>query len=515
MDDVTLDEIGCKNSEDFRNKCMYDLWFLNSVVLRHGKKIEYRDLNEIHMQLCYFLDFTHNPYPQKLVLMGRDTLKSTNGRGQMVQEFLKAAYHREEKLFGIYTGLTPLSQEHLKIISREILKNPLLQAYFYGIIPSRAGQADSWSKDKLRWDKMGIDIGSLGKSLTGMHYHGVWSDNIVNEQNSRTAELRRSSFFIWQQMESILVDNAWEVVNETPWESDDLSGRILDPDKNNFNYRSVRGKSPGRFMSKSGYDVFSCFARDEEGKLNFPEKLSERYLKRKQLKQGTYIYKRMYEGQVITDEKIQLGPKVIEHFRSLPKSYIRLMGVDCSGTKAKSSTESAITVGDWSPDSELFIDYAYKDKLSPLELFNKICEVYDNCESQGRPVTWVLVEREKYAIFLEDIMNERRPDIFIITVPLKGQPRAARHMRIVPLYEQAKVYSRKGLTDYEDEIKTWYRGKDTNCDIIDTVFLLVAEKFIPSEGTGVEEEKDSFLVQVERDLKAKKGLTRKEIASTF
>lgn len=519
---ASLQALGVNSVDDFIHRCLTDLFYLCAVVLRHGKSVEYRDLNHIHRLFCDFLDFTRNPYPQKLALMSRDTLKSTIGRGLMIQEFLKASVFNEEKLFGVYTGLTKLSEEHLTRITREILTNELIQGYFHGYVPSRESEADAWGKEGVRYGKIGIDIGSLKKSLTGFHYGGVWSDNIVNEQNVRTADLRWGTFDTWQRMESIVAQDAWELVTETPWEKDDLSGRILDPDCD-FDYKKIKGKSPGRFMSTTGYDVFSCFVRNEKGELNFLPRLDESYLERKRRKQGEYFYMRMYEGQVIDAKDIQIQPAMNLKYDVLPDIHIRFISVDCAGTRSDRSSDSAVTVGDWGLDRNLYIPYSVKKKVRPIELFNWVVEIWDQSEKEERPAWCLLIEREKYGIFLESLLEERRPDIHVLTVSHKGLPKPERHVQVVPYFEAGRILSRKGLRDYDGEIKSWYKGKKEGVDIFDTLWMLIDQRMyprkppvanLPAGYRAAKEPDDDFLKQIKRDREGRRPDNR-QLAGMF
>jgi len=473
-------ELGCGSVEEFQDRCINDLFYLCSVVLRHGKKTEYRDLSGIHLQFCDYLSFSTNPYPQKLTLMSRDSLKSTLGRGMTIQEGLKALKYGEESLLAIYTGITELSEDHLQLIEREILTNELIQAYFQGIVPIGRNDCDTCEKDKFRFRGFGIDIGSPKKALSGKHYRGMWTDNLMNEVNSRTADMRRVTFISWQQAESLLRKDAWEVVTETPWEKDDVSGRILDP-KCRFDYRRLKGKSPGRFMSVTGYDVFTCPSRNEKGELNFPGVQDEQYLERKKRKQGTYIYMRMYDLQVVSDEDIRIDPRMIIHWATLPANFIRFMNIDCAGTKARESSHSAMTITDWGEDRILYVDYAAKRKIKSPVLYDWVIEEYDRAAEEGRPVDMVLIEREKYGIFLADLLELNRPDIRVLSVNLKSLPRPVRHMTVVPYFERGHIQSRKGLRDYEDEVTEWYRGKEEDVDIFDTLYLAVANQMIPQK----------------------------------
>ena len=111
------------------HEILTNLFFLCKVVLHHGKKKEYRDLNWIHKKLCDFL--TKNTVLQKLILMFRDSLKSSIARALMLQWFLQKAYGREDGKGFVYSGIFDLAQDHAEKIIKEILTNKILQYLFY------------------------------------------------------------------------------------------------------------------------------------------------------------------------------------------------------------------------------------------------------------------------------------------------------------------------------------------------------------------------------------------------
>ena len=490
------------NREEFIHKCLTDLFFLCGVVLRRGKKVYYRDLNHIHRMLCDWLD--RDPNPQKLNLMSRESLKSMLGRGKIIQKFLDLCVQDTEGMLAIITGNIKLAWKHLQFITNEILTNEYIQKYFKGYVPAKETDAESWSKDLILWRNLGIEIGSEKKSLTGGHYLGLWTDNFMNEINTKTFETCETSVSMWQEQESLLSEGAWELVSETPWRRNDVSGVILESDpERKFNYEKLRHKSPALFVSKTGYSVFSCFARDKKGRLNFYPIHTEEYLRRKKVKQGSFIYSRMYEGQII-DKESHPFTGLIKHYDIQPYNYIRTLGVDCAGTKGKQSSSSAITYGDTDERGVFHLEYADKRKVSPIELRDWILKCVEDCKEDGRPITYLAIEKEKYGIFLESILDEMHPDFYIWTVDLKGKPKESRLIRLQKRYENGEIVSRPGLGKYRNEVEEYYPGRLDNVDILDSLFLHFEIQIIPKSMPKVPEWKpkieDSFRAQVKRDM---------------
>lgn len=468
-----------KDPEYWIQNSLNDLFFLCTMVLSHNKEKEYRDLNDMHLKLCDFVDQERTPWQQKLILIMRDALKSTISRADMIQWFLRKRYRNKPGKVGLFCGRYELGEDSLDRIMQEIYDNELLQSFFHKYLPANKHAGGTFTKEKIRYKGIEIDIGSPDKSLTGHHYEGIINDNLVNEVNSDTYEQRRKIIRRWQQQESMLAENGWEKIYETTWEIDDLSGFILD-EGFHFDYTKIRNKVANIFTTESGYKVFSCTAKDAEGNLAFPEKIDEAYLARKRRKQGIYVYSRMYDLQPIPDEEVVLRPEWLSNYEKLPFNFISNMVLDMAGTTRKESSYVGMSIMDWDQNGFGYLNFAEKRKLTPMNAYKWMKEVYKLRERQGRPITFIGVEKEKYGIFLADYVEEEDPDdLYIWEIDIKGRPRHRRIGQLVPLYEQGRILSAKGLRDYEAEYRDYYKGKDVGVDILDTVAYQLDIKTIP------------------------------------
>lgn len=202
----------------------------------------------------------------------------------------------------------------------------------------------------------------------------------------------------------------------------------------------------------------------------------------------------------------------MDYYDLLPKNYVRLLGVDMAGTKAKESSWTGFADGEWDENEHLFLRDAYKKKIAPMEAFTEICNRWDAADKEKRPYTYVVVEREKYGIFLEDLFRSLRPDVYVITLGLKGMPRPRRHHSLQPWYERGAVKARRGLTDYEDQIGslTQKDTEDENMDIVDAVFMVIEGRIIPKRGMEPPQPEEpivdpEFKKQVMGDIQQKDG----------
>ena len=299
-----------------------------------------------------------------------------------------------------------------------------------------------------------------------------------------------------------MAENAWEWVFETPWEPDDVSGVILDPD-GQFDYKTLHRRSPAMFITDTGYSVFSCFVRDENGQLNFPERLDEGYLARKKRKMGSLLYSRMYEGQITSDEEQVFQRRLIQHFSQRPRFFSRNLVVDCSGTTSAQSTPTAMSDVEWDENGIGHLIWADDFKIDVLQLKKKVCDLFDDAKKEGRPYDQVGVEWEKYGIYLVTELQAERRDIPLVPLRLLGRSRDDRILPLQGLYESGKFVSAPGLRKYEDQLLAYRRGKKgQETGILDTIAHHLDIRLIPKRVEAPDEEAvrlDAFQKQIMRD----------------
>ena len=474
-----------------------NLWFFCSQILSFQKEQEYRDLNWVHEKLCDFLDPMRplrkkEPfYFQLLVLMARDMLKSSIGRGMMLQWFLKKAYQRSSGEAFIYCGRVDLAIEHLEKIVTELLSNELIQSLFRGYIPAKKTDQNfscRFDKGEIIWrGQIRIAVGSPEVAVSGKHFELGMVDNLNNEVNTRNVEMRKTINRSWQMLESVFKEHAREVVFETTWAIDDISGIILDPESK-FDYLQLRRRPCLEFTSNIGYQVFSCPATMGEGEIGtpvFPEKLDLEYLERKKAKQGPYLYSTLYELQPIPESMAVIRREWWDnHYKELPSNYTRHLYVDAAGSLSHKNSPTAVTIGDWDELGNLYISYASKRWLDTREAKQWVVDIFQMCLDEGRPIERIIFEKEKFGMaYAADLQHhfDTHYDFKVIVAlqPLQSMPRRNRQSEIIPYYEKMKILSAEGLKEYEDEMRSFYVGKEIGVDISDTIWGHLQWQILP------------------------------------
>ncbi len=114
-----------------------------------------------------------------------------------------------------------------------------------------------------------------------------------------------------------------------------------------------------------------------------------------------------------------------------------------------------------------------------MELYDKMIKIYEERAEMGRPINLIGVEKEKYGIFLHDLVRVNKPGLPITLLDIKSIPRPTRNKSVIVHYESGNILSKKELLDYEDEVTTWYMDKLKGTDIFDTIYYHYQIKCVP------------------------------------
>jgi len=257
---------------------------------------------ETHTECCAFIeeavgDFKFHSEIQKLymMLMPRGTFKSSILVGSCI------GIIKENPNIRILwvTHKQKVSQGRLRVIKFHLTNNPeFLERYgdgwrpdFHSGLPWSDGQI-TVAKRTATLIEPTVDTGSLGADLTSTHYDLIIADDLVNEKNVVTVELRDQVADYLDTLQSMLDPRGTIIVTGTRWHVDDAFGRIIKDD----DQRIAEGK-PERYKKY----IRSCW--DGPQGLFFPAWQSFEFLESIRNRPGKARYfAANYENKPVADE---------------------------------------------------------------------------------------------------------------------------------------------------------------------------------------------------------------------
>lgn len=209
-----------------------------------------RDLEQFHIDLCNFMQ---NPeFKKKLILLPRGHLKSTIVTvGYAVWRIAKNPKIR----ILIANGTAPMAEAFLSQIKAHLQKNQ----NFLNLFGDLTVGAPKWSEGAIQLARPGsydakentVTAFGVGGNLVSQHYDLILMDDIVNRENTHTADRIADVAMFYKDIQD-LVDNpltSEQIIIGTRWHEGDLYGSILsddNPEKKSFGIM-IRDAVEGQF----------------------------------------------------------------------------------------------------------------------------------------------------------------------------------------------------------------------------------------------------------------------------
>lgn len=216
-------------------------------------------------------------------------------------------------------------------------------------------------------------------------------------------------------------------------------------------------------------------AKEKDGSLLFPERLSHEVLENLRKVQGSYIFANQYLNEIIPEDTAVFKLPWIKYYETLPSVRLNTFAFfDPAISQEKHADYTGVSVVHVDSDANRYLAFAGRFKLTPTELINMMFKIH----SQFRPMAIGLetIAFQEALLYMLDIEMRKRG----VILPVKGigsgstERKEMRISSLVPYFEWGRYFIKKGLTDFEDELLTFPRG--AHDDIIDSVASL--EKII-------------------------------------
>lgn len=391
-----------------------DFWFFLQEVL--GVK----QLNrKFHGEMA---DFMTTADERKLILAPRGHLKSTLCT---VYYALWRICRNPNIRILIANYKLSLAQSLLFQIRNEILGNESIQNYYHNILPDM--KKAKWNESQITVNRTTnlkeatIEVAGVGAEITGRHYDLIICDDVVGPENITTKEQLDKTLQWYNQLEFLLDPGGNQVMVGTRWHYDDLYGHIQE------------------HLSDS-FKVFKRGIWDEAGEPIWPEKFTKQMVVdlkariEKDPKQGPALFVAQYMNEVIDEATAVFQRKFAKPYEEheLPEDIAITMTVDPAISDRESADFSAITVRAVDKDNTWWLLEAFaKRGMSPMDLIEKVFEIYLKWKSKGMEPDGVGIEYVAYQKALQFILNDemRKRNIWMPMYELKNH-RNSKEFRI-------------------------------------------------------------------------------------
>lgn len=398
-----------------RRLCLGDLFYL--MVYLMGR----RDMdNDWLYARCREVEAAPDGY---LDLWAREHYKSTIITiGKTIQDILGNPDIR----VGIFSHSRPIAKSFLRQIKREFESNRALQGLFPHICPPQKGQAPrTWSEDAGLVVKRGKNSkeatveawGLVDGQPTGKHFDILVFDDVVTRESVHTPEQIAKTTEAWQLALSLGSRGGQRRIIGTRYHFNDSYATIL-----------RQGSAKAR--------VYAATADGLPG--GEPVLLSREALAEKRRDMGAYVFACQMLQNPKADSVMGFKAEWLRYWQPKSLEHLnRYILVDPAGAKKKGSDYTCIWVVGLGADGFYYLIDGLRDRFNLSERAAALFRLH----RKYRPIA-VGYERYGMQADIEHIryLQEQHNYRFGI-IELGGQmPKADRIRRLMPLFEQGRIY---------------------------------------------------------------------------
>jgi predicted phage terminase large subunit-like protein len=414
----------------------------------------------VHDDLAKFLKYGTSK--QKLILLPRNHLKSAIvTQAWTIQQVLTNPNLRVL----ISCNTWENSRKFLGAIQKYLVLSPL--NIFYGDFVSPHWNQDECTIRQRKQILVAPSWATTGteKQQTSQHYDLIVHDDLVDEENSRTPELREKTKQVYRNSWDLLEPGGRMVVMGTRKHQDDLYSEILD---------------------QPGWDqmVRQCYTDHTRTSVLFPEKFTLESLDNLRKIKGSYFFAAEYLNNPIDEEAADFKADWIKTYAAgTPHPSTLYLTCDPALSLSRDADYTAMVVAGQFADKRIrVVDYIHR-RMVPSDLVDAIFELVQKWGLHRVGIeTFAFQKTLKYEIQRQ----QRERGIFFSIDELgkrhtgRGEPilsKEARIRRLQPYFEQGLVEIRSDMQALKDELLAFPRGKHD--DLIDA-FSYQLDFLVPS-----------------------------------
>jgi predicted phage terminase large subunit-like protein len=458
-----------------------DLWFLAQTVFSRV----YPDLVErLHKPMCDFFvekdptkDWLVQDYDKnRLLLLPRGHFKTTINLIDTIQWMLAIP----NITIALFSGTEELTERMVDEVKQHFLMNGDFREMYPQWCPmkeiARFGEKGHFTvpcRAQIRREPT-LSITTLKKTRAGSHYDLMKFDDVITEQNSKTAILNAETKRQWSTTLPLLNPGGYRDVIGTLYTYDCFYAGIIEkPEGWKVMVEGAIEREPDKPLFRAEAILFpERFCVDED-----------RTAEKQNLEQIWRDDPELFASQYMNDpqsmaadqfSQARLRTHIIER-SDIPSTVNLFMAWDLAYSTREHSDFSAGILGGYSPNGTLFIVDLVRGRFRPNEVINKIIETY-----RKWPVCRVGIEKDQATTMLMPglEMKQREFGLHIptdlIPVHYGGMRPMQQIMAMGPLLEQSKLWFCASCTDLEELFREFSRFPKYHHDDICRAVSLMA-----------------------------------------
>jgi predicted phage terminase large subunit-like protein len=220
-------------------------------------------------------------------------------------------------------------------------------------------------------------------------------------------------------------------------------------------------------------------ARNDDGTLYFPEKLTDEFLKNARKTMGPYAYENQYNNNIIPADAQSFKREWFRYYSDLPTKVHYFAFIDPAVSQSDSADFTGCVVVAVNSDNCRYVVFARRYKITATETVKLIFDIFDKFKPKAIGIEEVAYQKALLHFTAEEM---RRRNVMIPIVGVKPSRDRTKEMKIlemVPRFEWGHIQLSHGLNDLEDELLSFPRG--AHDDLIDALASMNTIIFPPDK----------------------------------
>jgi predicted phage terminase large subunit-like protein len=428
--EVYLEVLGSKNTEAQRKLCRTDLFYLLTVACKR------RDVDRDWLYArCREVQAAPDGY---LDLWAREHYKSTIITfGKSIQDLLIDP----ETTIGIFSHTRPIAKGFLGQIKAELEQNVYLKALFPDVLyQNPQTESPKWALDggirvrrKTNPNAESVEAwGLVDGQPTSKHFKRLVYDDVVTLESVSTPEQIAKTTNAWAMSINLGAAGGSSRTIGTRYHLNDTYKAMMD----------------------RGSVIPRVYAATSDGTMEGePVFLSAEILQKKRRDMGPYVFGSQMLENPVADKAMSFKPEWLKYYDTLgdTRGWNKYVLADPANAKKKDSDYTVMTVWGLAPDQNYYLIAGFRDRLNLTQRAAKLFELHREHLPSNVGYEHYGMQADIQHIQYE---QEHRNYRFGIT-PLGGQmPKADRIKRLIPKFEQGKIWLPKRLPFIDSEGRT-------------------------------------------------------------
>lgn len=401
--------------------------------------LEYKDLNEsFHQALCHFYD--RHLFDLQLHLHPRKHFKTTliTVAGKM-----RLALINPNVTICICANTVSNAETYLREIRNHFLKNDKFRDLFPEHAPVRKreeGTSDRFITPARTkpWIRMGtFEAAGIDRAIVSRHYDIINFDDVVDDKNTTTAELRRKVYEAYTtslSVTSITKKNLpWHHIVGTRWHLGDAYATLLEEQRQTHKFKVFITQAYWKEKTENGYTT----------RFLFPERFPMEALEYLRKTQSDARFSCLYLNNPVPDDSAVMDPDFFKYYddKDLPKKLNKVITVDpASSEETRLGDPTVITVAGMDEKSNIYILEVLRGWWNPDEIVQNILDA--QVRHNVRVIGIEAVSFQKWLCFyIDKVRHEKHLRFKVEAIKRNTQVRKSkRHERIIPYHRNGKIF---------------------------------------------------------------------------